>query len=253
MGNGQTNPFFVKCDDNNVYVLKGIHDDCNGVTLFNELVSYRLAKLLELPIPDAKLVKLNLSEITTSEDMELLNFIPGICFASIYTPGITRVSPPLLNSITNTEDIPGIILFDQLIINNDRTNNDGNLFFSKKDRKLMIIDHSHIFGGFQDWTCNQLDNLIKIPPTIIDNLNGKNYKYLVPFVFGNSPFYKIEEKICNINQEDLNRLFLDIPLEWNVSEQQIKSAKNLICHQIKEYKKILPQLKVVFTKWKGAC
>lgn len=251
--NGTTQPFSVKCSDGKIYVLKGINDHCDGKTLFNELISFRLAKLLNLPIPNGKVIDLPLERIRECVEMDLLKFKSGSCFASEYMLGNSRVNPPLLKSISNKSDIPGIILFDQLILNEDRTMNDGNLFFEKRSKRLMIIDHSHIFGGLQTWNPVEILRHIKTPPEIIKSLGGKNYRYLINYVAGNSPFAKIIEILDNVTEEDVYGLFDDIPLEWKINEEEIAAAKQFINHQINCYKEILPQLKIVFTKWKGGC
>ncbi|MGM0215018.1 HipA family kinase [Enterococcus sp. AZ109] len=250
--NGTTHPFSVKTDDDKIYVLKGIHDECTNKALVNELVSARLAELLELPIPPHSIVELTQDVISENTEMSLLNFVPGPCFASVYIKGNPRINPMYLESITNKCDIPGIVLFDQLLLNTDRSNNDGNLYYNPKKKTLMIIDHTNIFGGFQYWTVEDLKQRIKIPPLIIENLNGKLYRYLVPYVYGNSPFDKIEKRINSISNEDISRLFLDIPLEWGISEEEILTMRTFITHQISHYKEILPQLKTVFKQWKGA-
>ncbi|MDT2634986.1 hypothetical protein P7D52_09465 [Enterococcus dongliensis] len=251
--NGTTHPFSVKTDEDKIYVLKGIHDECTNKALINELISARLAELLDLPIPPHKIVSLSQNLINENTEMSLLNFKSGPCFASLYIKGNPRINPMYLESITNKCDIPGIVLFDQIILNSDRSNNDGNLYYNPKNKTLMIIDHTNIFGGFQYWTPNDLRQRMKIPPLTINNLDGKLYKYLVPYICGNSPFHKIEEKLNSVSASDISGLFLDIPLEWKLTSEDIDVMKEFILHQIKHYKEILPQLKNVFTQWKGAC
>lgn len=253
MRNGTTNPFSVKCDDGATYVLKGINQDCSGKTLFNEWISYRLAILLDLPIPKCEIVWLPNEQIKSNFVMNQLEFRECYCFASEYMIGSTRINPIMLKTITNPKDIPGIVLFDQLIINDDRTTNDGNFYYDKKTKRLMIIDHSHIFGGWQDWTPNQILDCITIPPTVLSNLSGKNYMYLRDYINGNSPFDSIIKKIASISNEEISGLFQNIPIEWGINDEDISAVKNLITHQISHYKELLPQLKDVFTQWKGAC
>ena len=251
--NGTTHPFSVKTDEEKIYVLKGVHDECSSKALVNEHISARLAELLKLPIPPHAIIDLSQELINENTEMSLLNFVPGPCFASLYIKGNPRINPMYLESITNKCDIPGIVLFDQLILNSDRSTNDGNLYYNPKNKSLMIIDHTNIFGGFQYWTPQDLLQRIKKPPLIIDNLDGKLYKYLVPYIYGNSPFHKIEDSLSSITSSDLNGLFSDIPLEWGISNEDIDAMNKFISHQVNHYKDILPQLKSVFTQWKGAC
>ena len=250
---GKTNPSSVKCDNRKTYAIKGVNEDCTSSTLFNEIISYRLAQLLDLPIPHCELVNLPENVIYDNFLLNQLSFTQGVCFASEYILGSTRINPVVLEKISNTCEIPGIILFDQLILNTDRSDNDGNFYFDRKNKRLIVIDHSHIFNGWQHWEVNDLKRLIDIPPKIVDNIKGKNYRYFVPYVNGNSPFSKITQSISNISQEEIDGLFEDIPLEWGIEKEKIAVAKELIEHQLKHYKLILSQLKNYFTLWKGAC
>lgn len=251
--NGSTQPFSVKCNNGEIYVLKGINEHCSGHTLLNELVSYRLANLLDLPVPSHEVVTLSQENINSNSEMDTLNFVAGPCFASKYIMGQPRINPLILQKSINHYDIPGIVLFDQFILNTDRSTNDGNFYYDRKSKKLMIIDHTHIFGGWQTWTVKTIEDCITTPAQIINNLNGKNYKYLVPYISGHSPFNKIQERISEITAEDISGLFVNVPLEWEISEKEKKAVEKLISHQIKNLKEILPQLKMVFTQWKGAC
>ncbi len=253
VGIGSTNPFKVKASDGKIYVMKIRNDACDGKTLLNELIAYRLAKLLDLPISNCCLINLKKEHIEGNIfNMAGINCMEGIGFASEYMQGSTRINPKILESVINAEDIPSIILFDQLILNTDRSENDGNLYYDRKSKKLMIIDHSHIFGGWSTWDAHQIKNLIKDPPTVIKNLAGKNYHFFIPYVSGHSPFNKITKKINHLDGE-IDRLFDNIPIEWDISEEEIAVTRKFISYQLENYVGILQQLKDVFYLWKGAC
>lgn len=84
-------------------------------------------------------------------------------------------------------------------------------------------------------------------------MNGKNYRYLVSYINGNSPFSKVIKIISKISPKEIDRLFENIPIEWEIEIEKIEIAKELVHHQIKNYNLILSQLKDCFTLWKGAC
>ncbi|EKN7353251.1 hypothetical protein PX223_002886, partial [Listeria monocytogenes] len=129
---GSTNPYMVKGSDGKIYVIKVKNDACDGKTLLNELIAYRLAKLLELPVPNCCLINLKKEHIEDNiHNMADISCIEGIGFASEYMHGGTRINPQILKNIVNADDIPSIVLFDQLILNTDRSKNDGNLYFDK--------------------------------------------------------------------------------------------------------------------------
>ncbi|HCJ4535251.1 HipA family kinase, partial [Listeria monocytogenes] len=231
VGIGSTNPFKVKASDGKIYVIKIKNDACDGKTLLNELIAYRLAKLLDLPISNCCLINLKKEHIEDNIfNMDGINCVEGIGFASEYMQGNTRINAGMLKSIINAEDIPSIILFDQIILNTDRSENDGNLYYDKRTKKLMIIDHSHIFGGWSTWNVHQIRALIKEPPAVINNLVGKNYHFFIPYVSGHSPFNKITKKIDHLAGE-IDGLFEDIPIEWSIDEEEIAVTKKFIRYQ----------------------
>lgn len=50
---------------------------------------------------------------------------------------------------------------------------------TENQKKLMIIDHSHIFGGWSTWDAHQIKNLIKEPPAVIKKFSGKKLSFFL--------------------------------------------------------------------------
>ncbi|MBC2036119.1 HipA domain-containing protein [Listeria booriae] len=249
--NGKTFPFKVHTA-NGEYIVKAINEDFNYKGLINEFICYNLAKLLNLPIPDATLMEIN--EEFISDNETLFEVVPNNCiaFASKYTRGNPSITPPLLNRLVNKEDIPGIILFDQIIYNNDRAANRGNLIISKTGN-LLIIDHSHVFKDGLVWSSNSLHNLTTSPITLVDSFDGQNYTYLQKYVNGHSPFNKILEGIEKLSPSDIDLCFSAIPNEWlqKVSDEEIHHLKIFLCHRLDKKDAIIELLKNKCPNWKG--
>lgn len=250
--NGITRPSLVQATDSKEYVLKARNEEgTNGKTLLNELIGYRLGKLLDVPMPNLKLLRLEKDFIENNDFYRDIGAKSGICVGSEYLKGNAKVNPVILDRASNVSDIPGIILFDQVIMNNDRAENDGNLFFERKTKKIIAIDHSHVFTS-DIWDVGQINRLNDTIPSIVKNIDGQVYKYCSPFVNGNSPFHYCKMKYDSITLERLDEVFSDIPLEWNISEEEIIGLKEFVWGQIQHIDEILEEMKPHFSYWKGS-
>lgn len=251
MNLGSTNPSLVEASDGNLYVLKCLNEECNGKGLFNELVASRLVSLLKVPMPRTKLLLLD-DEIIKSNSFFLeINALKGVCFGSEYIVGSAGISPPMLKKIINHCDIPTIILFDQIIMNQDRSPNPGNLFYDKKAKKLIAIDHSHIFRNGLIWESGHIDDLSQSSPVVVNNLMGILYRYCSPYINGNSPFGNILKTVDNLSPDDINAIFIDIPDEWSITEKEIKAVKSFVEMQISNIHGIITKMRPSFENWKG--
>lgn len=251
MGNGITNPLLMGCP-NGLYVVK-VSDNPEGTrVLINEFVCYKLAKILDLPIPDASLIHINENMIKSSLKLQELGVNPGVHFGSRFIKKSTAsLQPPILNIVQNPEDIPSIILFDQIIFNDDRTLNKGNLLFDLKERKIIIIDHSHVFKIGALWDKTQLDRIHAEPLTLVSDFHGHNYKILLRFINGFNPFHKIMEKITNLQKEDIEWCCEGIPDSWDFPEDDKQALIEFIWYRIENIQQILNLLKDQCPDWKG--
>lgn len=248
---GVTSPFILTCDDG-AYVCKVGDDDSECRHLINEFIGYHLAVLLEVPIPNAALLKIDQSLIESVPDLKDRNVRSTILFGSkLVEPAMPKINPALIERIINTDDIPSIILFDQIIFNNDRAKNDGNLLFDIKQKKLLAIDHSHIFRDGLLWTDSSLRSINEERKYLIDNFQGKYYKLLLPFVNGNNPFNKILNKLSFIKFAHVSLIVDSIPVEWGITELEATELKSFIWHRISNVGLILKEIQNQCPQWKG--
>lgn len=248
---GKTEPFLVHTD-NGFYVVKHKNNVDGSRILVNELICYKLAKILDLPIPNAALIRINQKSIDADENLQHLKVKPGIHFGSEFIKkSQTYIQPPLLKKVVNQDDIPSIILFDQLIYNNDRASNPGNLIIDLKEKKILVIDHSHPFKLGALWDKEQLESIHQDPICLIRDFHGQNYKVLLKYVNGHSPFNKILHKLSTITQEDIDWCFEYIPEEWNINKEDIQGLKDFIRYRIEHVEDLLLLLKDECPEWKG--
>ncbi|MCU2257734.1 phosphatidylinositol 4-kinase [Enterococcus faecalis] len=249
--NGITKPSKIQANDGNVYVMKCIHENCSGKILFNELIAYRLGILLEIPMPRCEIGLLT-SEVIEKTDLLIeLNAKNGSCFLSSYRAGSAKISPIIANNIVNCSDIAKILVFDQIILNNDRARNDGNLYYDKKEKKLLAIDHSHIFINGEIWSVNELQKLKNASPVLVTNLLGRNYKVFSAHLTGHSCFHDIRQKVQDIRPQEIRDLFINIPEEWGINEDEKKSCLELINEQMAQIDGIIRELQNIYSIRKG--
>ncbi|ALX87742.1 hypothetical protein AWC33_00345 [Lacticaseibacillus paracasei] len=160
---GYTKPSLVECNDQRQYVMKCQNDVISGKTLFNELIGGRLLHLLQIPTPAFTLGRIYPQLTTDSPVLWSMRAKPGTVFLSSYTRGVSMINPILFKDITNREDLPGIVLFDQMTLNQDRGGNRGNWFVAQKSMELLAIDNSNIFRLADIWDSHTLHADMRIP------------------------------------------------------------------------------------------
>lgn len=251
MPNGVTDPLLMKTTDN-LYIVKTLDNKEQPKVLINEFVCYKLAKLLDLPIPHASLMSISKEVIDSSAQLQELGVVPGIHFGSKFIQRSNPViTPPVLNMITNKEDIPSIILFDQIVYNDDRTINKGNLLFDIKTKNLLAIDHSHVFRLGAIWDAGELKKIHEIPLCLVKEFHGQNYRFLLKYVNGHNPFSKILQKISSVSQEDINWCLEGIPEQWELTSEDKQALKDFISYRIDNIDQFLSMLKHQCPNWKG--
>jgi hypothetical protein len=251
MGNGITNPLLMRTTDD-YYVVKILGSEHGTKILINEFVCYKLAKLLDIPIPEAALININDELLELNPTLRQLGVLPGMHFGSKFIPKAEpSIQLPLLNLVGNKEDIPSIILFDQIIYNDDRTINKGNLLVDIKKRRLLAIDHSHTFklGGMWDET--ELKKIHEESLCLVKEFHGHNYKILLKYVNGHNPFNKILQNIKNLSQADIDWCLADIPYEWELNKPDEDALKSFLWYRIKNINDILSLLRDECHGWKG--
>ncbi|AUB52234.1 hypothetical protein GUI51_01840 [Enterococcus mundtii] len=249
--NGVTQPVRVQADDGKVYVMKYLHDFCSAKILYNELIAYRLGKLLEIPMPDCMVAELSEAVISKTPHLLETNALACTCFLSEYRAGTPKISPILARNTINGADISKILVFDQIILNNDRAKNDGNLYYDKKEKKVLAIDHSHIFINGEIWSANELRQLKGKSPMVVDNLLGRNYRAFSSQLTGYNCYNNTKDKIKNLNKTDVQSVFQDIPDDWGIKLEEIESSFELIWEQMKQIEGITIQLQNAYSKRKG--
>jgi len=137
---GGSLPAIVEADDDGLYVLKFRGAGHGALALTAELISGELARALGLPVPEIVIASLDPDLARTEPDPEihaLIHDSAGLNVALDYLPGsvnydpVVHAVPPDLAS--------GIVWFDALVSNVDRTARNTNMLMWH--RALWLIDH----------------------------------------------------------------------------------------------------------------
>jgi len=137
---GGSLPAIVAGDDDGTYVVKFRGAGQGTRALIAELVSGELARVLRLPVPEIVIASLDPDLARTEPDPEihaLIHDSAGLNVALDYLPGsvnydpVVHAVPPDLAS--------GIVWFDALVSNVDRTARNTNMLMWH--RALWLIDH----------------------------------------------------------------------------------------------------------------
>jgi hypothetical protein len=132
------------------FIGKQSHSRYNPYTVPNELICYKLAEVLDLPVPPSFLdtIAPPLSPRQGFEDQDLhaprffsLNFNPD-------NDNLPEVIPARCLKMF-PEIVAGIVLFDIVILNSDRNETNLAMFSETTPPRLWMFDHSHALFGLE--------------------------------------------------------------------------------------------------------
>lgn len=236
MNLGSTEPKFAILEDGTQVVTKLFNGPEGNLVLFNEYLCYRLAILLDIPMPRAGVCILdNTSEIQDEELATSNNY--GKAFFSEYMPKVTKLLPTIISKMRNKEDFVKILLFDHIIFNTDR--NPGNLLvrFCKNDISLKVIDHTHVFINQTFWDASCLKRAME-ENDLLDTKVLEYNSYLYGMFFHNFSVTKeMLEKESLVFKSRINRDIIIgiidiIPEEWKPKQKDIDELINYILYRV---------------------
>ena len=232
IGLGGTDPFWAALDDDTFVIFKTFNNLQGNKSLVNEYIGYRIAILFNMPIPYAGVALLDNNSIISDCIIEEFKYPKekyfGLGFYSTkIEKGMQLTAASVLNKICNIDDIPRIIAFDILLGNYDR--NPGNLLIEmkKNQKKMYIIDHSHLFHIGCIWDHIQLTRLANEPTNIEQLQEFDNYHYSMfaeSYSYSRENFKKIAMEINYLLTDSIIRDIIEsIPNIWSVSVEEKES------------------------------
>lgn len=236
MSLGSTEPKFAILDDGTQVIVKLYNGPEGNLVLFNEYLCYRLAILLDIPMPKSGVCVLDeSSEIQDREIASSNNY--GMAFFSEYMPKVTKLLPSIIGKMRNKEDFVKILLFDHVIFNTDR--NPGNLLvrFCKDDISLKVIDHTHVFINQALWDSHCLRRAMS--ENDLTNTKILDYNsYLYEMFFQNFSVSKdmLEKESLvfksKINRDTIIKLIDCVPNEWKPMQSDLDDLVEYILYRV---------------------
>ncbi len=233
---GITRPKFAVLENNTQAIVKVANGPEGNLVLFNEYFCYRLALLLNIPMPHSGICLV---------DLKTNILVPGIAceenygkgFYSEYRPKTTKLLQTIISCMKNKEDFIKVLLFDNVVFNTDR--NEGNLLveYYKNNISLLVIDHSHVFINQAIWDAECLNRAIK--ENDLKNTKVMDYNKTLYDMFFRS--IAITEEILEstsvlfrqkINENILLKIIEEIPDEWKPSQKDLNSLVKYIMYRV---------------------
>jgi hypothetical protein len=209
-------PYFFTADDGTTYVVKLVTRDR---TAFNEAMFTRLARRIELRVPDVVAIEVPQDLIDDDPLLSAVNYPAGIHVGVTRLPNGTfdlrggalqKLGATL--QIENEAELPGTVAFSSWIDDHDHRGNDGNWMLEPRDQNryvVWIIDFGHAVQG-PNWDAARLQQL-QDPATV-----QKLGPHAVAASACNLPhcFEPALNKIRAITQQELDELAQAVPANW---------------------------------------
>lgn len=232
VGLGVTSPQLFRADDGKVYVVKLKNNRLGPKVLVNELLACSFASLMGLCFPPGGIITITPDLLANTRRLRAGRVEPGAHFASQYISGSRYLVRANLHKAHNKQQMAGVMLFDHMFHNLDRTWNRRNLIICRNDTgcEIYAIDNSHLFKKGR-WTAEWLK---KLEPKIIMNYR-RAYGWLLKHYLQAEDFTGYIAKVKAIQDDTIEALVGGIPAEWLPDEKErqaliyyIKARRDMI-------------------------
>jgi hypothetical protein len=225
VGLGATLPQLFRANDGKTYVVKLQNNRMGPRILANELLATKFGELLGLCFPSGGIIKLDERLINRQRRLLRAGVTPGRHFGCELLKRSQYVVRHNLYKAVNKAEMAGVMLFDHMFFNFDRTLNRKNLLLRKEIEgwKLYAIDNSHLFGRGR-WTSELLE---KLTPKIKLN-HHRSYGILLKHFLKAENFAGYVEKIKQLTDSCLGEMIDDIPQEWLPHAGERQALKHFV-------------------------
>ena len=212
---GVTSPQLFRADDGCLYVVKLCGNKLGVKALANESLAAILGERLGLCFPPAGTIWLDGRLLEKNRRLRKAARQHGPHFASRYLWHCRFVDRTQLHRAANRHQLAGVMLFDHLLHNVDRTHNRKNLLIRREEGRCIIyaIDHSHLFGTGR-WTA---DSLRKLAGDLSVNTR-RVYGLLLKHYLTTDDFDSHAAAVKALSDTDVSQTVAAIPANWLTDE-----------------------------------
>ncbi len=246
MNIGVTEPKYAILDDGSQIVVKLPHGPEGNLVLFNEYVCYRLAILIDIPMPYCGICVMD--ENTEVSDPNIASSINyGYAFYSTFMPKTTKLLSSIIRLMKNREVFIKVLLFDHMIFNRDR--NEGNLLvrFYKDDVSLKVIDHTHVFINGAIWNSGCLKTAMEENDLLSTEVLEYNERLYSMFYRNISVTKEALEQASlefknRINCDVINKIIEECPQEWRPLKEDENVLVEYLMYRINNFDVIIAMI-----------
>lgn len=161
---GASESWLMTCNDTKKYVVK--FDEVGFNTVISEFVCNKIAGIMDLPVAKGELIFIDkgLADAINLNPSKTRKIKEGIHFGTLYLEPSSNLDPAKLQQFTiekivNEDKVPGMIIFDILMCNGDRSTTNSLIIptATPKEYQYVMMDHSHCFGG-PNWNEQSIKN-----------------------------------------------------------------------------------------------
>lgn len=246
---GYSRPHLIRCEDGQTYVVKLSSNPQGTMVLVNELISYRIALLLDLPVPQGAVILLDEEIITRNPELQRGYAQAGPHFGSLYIENAVNVTPDSdFSKADNIDKAADIILFDYWVNNNDRhifNEANTNLLISNSlIPHLWMIDQANILKG-PYWN----ERSISAHQPYISTYWGELYQKFVPSLDSKSPFEAALQKFESLSYAALKQVVSGVPGEWRFLDSQGRAVVSYLDSRLALLRKAIEAVRIHFPVW----
>jgi hypothetical protein len=211
VGIGVTVPRVFRANDGKIYVVKLQNNPMGTKVLVNEYIACWFGERMTLCFPPSDLLEIEEQVLQRSRSLKAAKISSRIHFASQYIHSNKYVARNNLYKAINKSAMAGVMLFDHMFHNIDRTKNRRNLLVCLQDSTYVLyaIDNSHLFVRGR-WNSKTLEKLV----TKISINRRRAYGWLLTYFFTSGDFRPYAAKVKEITKEELAQFVATIPQEW---------------------------------------
>lgn len=225
VGIGVTQPHLLRCDDGNVYVVKLQGNRLGPKVLVNEYIAARFAALVPLCFPPGGVIEITADFLRSCLQLRR-TAARGLHFGTRYLGRASYVHRHNLAFVQNKKEIAGVMLFDHLMHNADRTLNGKNMLLRREadGYKLYAIDNSHLFGSGR-WRADRLEALAES----VQVNRRRAYGTLLRHYLTAEDFAPYAAQFEAISEAQIASIVDDIPAQWLDDAAARDALKAFLC------------------------
>ena len=225
VGVGITAPRYFCADDGKIYVVKLQNNRLGPTVLASELLAAKFGAFMGLCFPNSGMIEISEELLEKQPELVAAGVTAGRHFASQYLDNAEYLQKDNLEKAVNIAEMAGVILFDHMFHNADRSGNKKNLLLRREGDvfKIYAIDNSHLFRAGR-WTANSLKRLCRSMKVYYPRTFGLMLK---DRLYAND-FLPYLEKVKKLSDEEIDNIVREIPVEWLPDEEQRKALSGFI-------------------------